>query len=94
MEDSVKQDEEQKRENEEERSLEVGEPLPTEMLIPDRVRAIEDWTEHSLYVFSKRRWKRLPARVQAGLSFLLEFLQCATRWSCYWHHYWAWKSFT
>lgn len=75
VQDSVKQDEEHRREHEEERLLEAGEPLPTEetSLIPDRLRAAEERKNHALYVFSKKQWNKLPKRAQAALSFMSEF---------------------
>ena len=75
VDDSVKQDEEHRREHEEEHLLEAGEPLPTEdtSLIPNRIRAAKDRTEHSFLVFSKKRWKQLPPKAQSALSFLSEF---------------------
>lgn len=76
VQDSVKQDEEHRREHEEERLLEAGEPLPTEetSLIPDRIRAVTDKQEHRLYIFSKKKWNQLPASARASLSFLGKFL--------------------
>lgn len=72
----MKQDEEHRREHEEERLLEAGEPLPTEetSLIPDRLRAAEDRAGHNFHLFSKKYWNKLPARVQASLTFLGELL--------------------
>ena len=75
VDDSVKQDAEHRREHEENRLLEAGEPLPTEQtsLIPDNVRAAEDRTEHNFNVFVKDKWNRMPRRLQVSLSFLGEF---------------------
>lgn len=75
VDDSVRQDEEHRREHEEERLLESGEPLPSEetSLIPDNLRAAEDRAEHKARYFSKTKWNQLPASLRAFLSFLGDF---------------------